>query len=203
MTRGAGIQSQLRRHRAPAARPVARGEGRRGAGAHRGRASRSSRRARRRCACSVGAGGHLARRKSRATPEVMLAAYPQRLREVMSDAYDIAAERGALEVTPAHAMIALLEHGEGMANIALDRLRLDRADGVVRAQRSRAAKRRRAAGCRADGVRELLSRSSAMEPVPARPARCRSRHPALAARPALGVAGRRRGVRRAGHRATT
>ena len=30
---------------------------------------------------------------------------------------------------PAHAMIALLEHGEGMANTALDRLKVDR--GVV------------------------------------------------------------------------
>jgi ATP-dependent Clp protease ATP-binding subunit ClpC len=59
-----------------------------------------------------------------------LAAFPQRLREVMADAFDIAAERGALEVTPAHAMIALLEHGEGVANMALDRLRLDRATAL-------------------------------------------------------------------------
>lgn len=77
----------------------------------------------------VSAGGHLARRKSRATPEVMLS-YPQRLREVMSDAYDTAGERGAINVTPAHAMIALLEHGDGMANMALDRLRLDRATAL-------------------------------------------------------------------------
>ncbi len=77
----------------------------------------------------VGAGGHLARRKSRATPEVMLS-YPQRLREVMSDAYDTAGERGALDVTPAHAMIALLEHRDGMANTALDRLRFDRATAL-------------------------------------------------------------------------
>lgn len=55
-----------------------------------------------------------------------LAGYPQRLREVMADAFDVAAERGSIEVTPAHAMIALVEHGEGMANTALDRLRLDR-----------------------------------------------------------------------------
>ncbi|MGH7619440.1 MAG: Clp protease N-terminal domain-containing protein [Gemmatimonadaceae bacterium] len=61
----------------------------------------------------------------RASRETFVA-YPQRLREVMADAYDLAAERGALEVTPAHAMIALFEHGEGMANTALDRLRLDR-----------------------------------------------------------------------------
>ncbi len=37
MTRGARAQSQLRRHRAPAARPAARGEGHRGAGADRRR----------------------------------------------------------------------------------------------------------------------------------------------------------------------
>jgi ATP-dependent Clp protease ATP-binding subunit ClpA len=69
--------------------------------------------------------GHVSPRRP---PHVeTLAEYPQRLREVMSVAYDIAAERGASEVTPAHAMIALLEHGDGMANTALDRLEVDRA----------------------------------------------------------------------------
>ena len=75
----------------------------------------------------VGAGGPLSPRRSSHVGRETLAAYPQRLREVMSDAYDIAAERGSIEVTPAHAMIALLEHGEGMANAALDRLKIDRA----------------------------------------------------------------------------
>jgi len=74
----------------------------------------------------VGAGGHLSPRRSSHVGREALAAYPQRLREVMADAYDIAAERGSVEVTPAHAMIALLEHGEGMANAALDRLKIDR-----------------------------------------------------------------------------
>jgi ATP-dependent Clp protease ATP-binding subunit ClpA len=77
----------------------------------------------------VGAGGHLSPRGPTHVGREMLAAYPQRLREVMADAYDIAAERGSTEVTPAHAMISLLEHGEGMANTALDRLKVDR--GVI------------------------------------------------------------------------
>lgn len=78
----------------------------------------------------VGASAHRSQRPASRGGREALAAYPQRLREVMADAYDIAAERGALEVTPAHAMIALLEHGEGVANMALDRLRLDRATAL-------------------------------------------------------------------------
>jgi ATP-dependent Clp protease ATP-binding subunit ClpA len=55
-----------------------------------------------------------------------LTPYPQRLREVFARADDIAAERGSIKVTPAHVMIALLEHRDGMANMALDRLNIDR-----------------------------------------------------------------------------
>src|SRR5205823_12857155 len=62
--------------------------------------------------------------------EDSLVAYPRRLREVLSDAYDAAAERGAVEVTAAHVMIALLEHRDGMANMALDRLRFDRVTAL-------------------------------------------------------------------------
>ena len=56
--------------------------------------------------------------------------YPQRLREVIAAAHDIAAERGSIEVTPAHVMIALLEHRDGMANTALDRLNIDRMEVI-------------------------------------------------------------------------
>jgi ATP-dependent Clp protease ATP-binding subunit ClpA len=76
----------------------------------------------------VGAGGQFSPRRTSHVGRETLVAYPQRLREVISDAYDIAAERGATEVTPAHAMIAIIEHGEGMANTALDRLKIDRAE---------------------------------------------------------------------------
>lgn len=55
-----------------------------------------------------------------------LTPYPQRLREVIARAHDIAVERGSIKVTPAHVMIALLEHRDGMANTALDRLNIDR-----------------------------------------------------------------------------
>jgi ATP-dependent Clp protease ATP-binding subunit ClpC len=77
----------------------------------------------------LGPGSHLTPQGPTHAGREMLAAYPQRLREVMSDAYEIAGEHGSTEVSPAHAMIALLEHGEGMANTALDRLKVDR--GVV------------------------------------------------------------------------
>jgi ATP-dependent Clp protease ATP-binding subunit ClpA len=56
--------------------------------------------------------------------------YPQRLREVIAAAHDIAAERGSIEVTPVHVMIALLEHRDGMANTALDRLNIDRMEAI-------------------------------------------------------------------------
>lgn len=74
----------------------------------------------------AGAGSNRSQRTATRISRETLAGFPQRLREVIGDAYDLAAERGAFEVTPAHAMIALLEHGDGMANTALDRLQLDR-----------------------------------------------------------------------------
>jgi len=77
-----------------------------------------------------GAGGHQSARHTQHLERETLVGYPQRLREVMADAHDIAAERGAPEVMPAHAMIALLEHGEGVANTALDRLNFDRATAL-------------------------------------------------------------------------
>jgi ATP-dependent Clp protease ATP-binding subunit ClpA len=77
-----------------------------------------------------GAGGHQSARHTQHLERETLVGYPQRLREIMADAHDIAAERGAAEVTPAHAMIALLEHGEGVANTALDRLNFDRATAL-------------------------------------------------------------------------
>jgi ATP-dependent Clp protease ATP-binding subunit ClpC len=78
----------------------------------------------------VGAGGHLSTRRSPHSSREGLAAFPQRLREVIADAFEIAAERGSADVTQAHAMIALLEHGDGMANTALDRLKLDRGEAL-------------------------------------------------------------------------
>ena len=50
-----------------------------------------------------------------------------RARRVIARAYDIAAERGEVRVTSAHVAIAILEHGEGAANAALDRVGGDRA----------------------------------------------------------------------------
>jgi ATP-dependent Clp protease ATP-binding subunit ClpB len=43
----------------------------------------------------------------------------------------VAADRRVTDVTPAHLAIALLQHGEGMANAALDRLGLDRAAAIL------------------------------------------------------------------------
>ena len=53
-----------------------------------------------------------------------------RLRRVIADAHSVAANRNASSVTPAHLAIALLQHGEGMANAALDKLRLDRTSTI-------------------------------------------------------------------------
>jgi ATP-dependent Clp protease ATP-binding subunit ClpA len=53
-----------------------------------------------------------------------------RLRRVIANAHSIAANRNASSVTPAHLAIALLEHGEGMANAALDKLRFDRTSAM-------------------------------------------------------------------------
>ena len=55
----------------------------------------------------------------------------ERLRTVLADAHKVAADRSVTEVTPAHLAIALLEHGEGMANAALDRLGLDRGAAIL------------------------------------------------------------------------
>lgn len=48
-----------------------------------------------------------------------------RARRVLARANDIAAERGSATVSGAHVAIALLAHGEGVANAALDRLGVD------------------------------------------------------------------------------
>ena len=48
-----------------------------------------------------------------------------RARRVLARAYDIAGERGASAVAGAHVAIALLAHGEGIANAVLDRMRID------------------------------------------------------------------------------
>lgn len=53
--------------------------------------------------------------------------YPERLRRVLSATHDVAVRQRSIEVTPIHATIALLEHGEGLANAALDILQFDRA----------------------------------------------------------------------------
>lgn len=56
--------------------------------------------------------------------------YAERLRQVIAAAHDLAASHNAIEVTPIHATIALLEHGEGIANAALDALRFNRVDAL-------------------------------------------------------------------------
>ena len=48
-----------------------------------------------------------------------------RARRVLARANDIAAERGSATVSGAHVAIALLAHGEGVANAALDRFGVD------------------------------------------------------------------------------
>jgi ATP-dependent Clp protease ATP-binding subunit ClpA len=55
----------------------------------------------------------------------------ERLRTVIADAHKVAADRSVTEVAPAHLAIALLEHGDGMANAALDRLGLDRGAAIL------------------------------------------------------------------------
>ena len=57
--------------------------------------------------------------------------FAKRLRTVIADSHKVAAERNVTEVTPAHLAIALLQHGEGMANAALDQLGLDRAAAIL------------------------------------------------------------------------
>ena len=55
----------------------------------------------------------------------------ERLRTVIADSHKVAADRRMTDVTAAHLAIALLEHGEGVANAALDRLGLDRAVAIL------------------------------------------------------------------------
>jgi ATP-dependent Clp protease ATP-binding subunit ClpA len=52
--------------------------------------------------------------------------FVERVRKIIADAHDIAADRKAFEVTPAHLALALLRHRDGVANAALSRLRFDR-----------------------------------------------------------------------------
>src|SRR5207237_4141638 len=51
--------------------------------------------------------------------------FMERLRKVIADSHKVAADRQVTAVTPVHLALALLQHGEGMANAALDRLELD------------------------------------------------------------------------------
>jgi len=60
-----------------------------------------------------------------AAPAHSLPRFMERLRNVIADAHRVAAERRVTEVTPVHLALALLQHGEGVANAALDRLELD------------------------------------------------------------------------------
>ena len=53
-----------------------------------------------------------------------------RLRRVIAEAHSLAADRNVSSVTPAHLAIALLQHSGGMANAALDKLRLDRTSAI-------------------------------------------------------------------------
>lgn len=51
---------------------------------------------------------------------------PERVRIVMNAGQDVAAESGSAEFLPIHLAIALVQHGEGLANAVLDRLGCDR-----------------------------------------------------------------------------
>jgi ATP-dependent Clp protease ATP-binding subunit ClpA len=51
---------------------------------------------------------------------------PERVRIVFNAAQDVAAESGSDEFLPVHLAIALVQHGEGLANAVLDRLGCDR-----------------------------------------------------------------------------
>ena len=57
----------------------------------------------------------------------MRGVFMERLRMVVSRAHQIAADSGQTEVTSTHLALALLEHDGGMANVALDRMEVDRA----------------------------------------------------------------------------
>jgi ATP-dependent Clp protease ATP-binding subunit ClpA len=64
-------------------------------------------------------------------------ALTERARRVMARAYDLASDRGATVVRGAHVAIAVLEHGEGLANAVLDHLQADRE--ALRAARDQLA----------------------------------------------------------------
>jgi ATP-dependent Clp protease ATP-binding subunit ClpA len=51
---------------------------------------------------------------------------PERLRRVLASAHKLAAEHGATELDIRHLLLALLRHGDGAGNAALDALRIDR-----------------------------------------------------------------------------
>jgi ATP-dependent Clp protease ATP-binding subunit ClpA len=57
---------------------------------------------------------------------VVTSALPERLRVVFSGGQDVAAESGSAEFLPIHLAIALVQHGEGLANAVLDQLGCDR-----------------------------------------------------------------------------
>jgi ATP-dependent Clp protease ATP-binding subunit ClpA len=71
--------------------------------------------------------GRVKRRRSGTTVMgVATSALPERLRVVFSAGQDVAAESGSPEFLPIHLAIALVQHGEGLANTVLDRLGCDR-----------------------------------------------------------------------------
>jgi ATP-dependent Clp protease ATP-binding subunit ClpA len=53
---------------------------------------------------------------------------PERVRAVMREGRNIGTELGSAEFLPIHVAIALLRHGDGLANAVLDRLHCDRAE---------------------------------------------------------------------------
>jgi ATP-dependent Clp protease ATP-binding subunit ClpA len=57
--------------------------------------------------------------------------FRERLRTVIADSHRIAADRRMTDVTAVHLAMALLEHGKGVANAALDRLDFDRAAAIL------------------------------------------------------------------------
>lgn len=85
--------------------------------------------------------------------------YAERLRQVITAAHDLAASHNAIEVTPIHATIALLEHGEGIANAALDALRFNRVDALQSLHRLIVA------GTDTIGPEDVLSPSAALTVV--------------------------------------
>jgi ATP-dependent Clp protease ATP-binding subunit ClpA len=56
--------------------------------------------------------------------------YSDRVRLVLAAAYDVAKRQKSTELTMVHTAIALLEHGRGAANVALDKLDFQREDAL-------------------------------------------------------------------------